>query len=138
MKIKIICVGKIRNSPLEESSNEYFKRINRYYPVEIIETKDLININRLIKPDDFVVACDEHGNNNTSKDFADWLEQILGSKKKIVFIIGGAEGLNNLTIKANYKLSLSKMTMQHDLARVALLEQIYRASTIIKGEPYHK
>jgi 23S rRNA (pseudouridine1915-N3)-methyltransferase len=100
------------------------------------ESQSLLNF---LKADDFVVACDESGKSFNSKDFSAKLEKTLSSgKKRLIFIIGGAYGLEDELInRANIKLSVSSFTLNHHVALALILEQVYRAMTIIKGIKYH-
>lgn len=91
-----------------------------------------------LQPSDTVVLLDEHGNEYRSIDFAKWLEQKCNMSRRLVFIIGGPYGFSKLMYeRANEKISLSKMTFSHQMVRLIFTEQMYRACTIVKGEPYH-
>lgn len=158
LKINIFCVGSIKENFLKEAVLEYKKRLNKYVSINIEEVKEariesfentiLIEktLNeegqRLLKKigkDDFVVLSDLHGKEISSEEFANVLN---GLKNKgystIDFVIGGTLGLSNsLRERSNYKLCLSKMTFPHQLTRLILLEQIYRACKINNNESYH-
>lgn len=145
MKIRIIATGKIKEKFTQEWINELYKRIPKYCPIEIIEQKEQSTTEQeakkilpLIKPEDYVIALDAKGKSISSEELAELLKQKL-MQKNIVFIIGSDKGLSKQALqRANYSLSLSKMTFTHQIARLLLTEQIYRAMTIIKGEKYHK
>lgn len=159
MNITLITVGKLKEKYLKQAIDEYSKRLGRYCKLDIIELNDektpdnasereeeLIRekegkaILSKIKDNAFVVAMDLGGKNLTSEEFSKFIEQngVMGNSN-IVFLIGGSLGLSDEVKKrANYKLCFSKMTFPHQLFRVMLLEQIYRAYRIMKGEPYHK
>ncbi|WP_297638555.1 23S rRNA (pseudouridine(1915)-N(3))-methyltransferase RlmH [uncultured Clostridium sp.] len=159
MNITLITVGKLKEKYLKQAIDEYAKRLSRYCKLDIIELADektpdnasekeeeLIRekegkaILSKIKENAFVVAMDLGGKNITSEEFSKFIEQqgIMGNSN-IVFLIGGSLGLSDEVKKrANYKLCFSKMTFPHQLFRVMLLEQIYRAYRIMKNEPYHK
>ena len=159
MKIKIICVGKIKEKFFTMAIDEYAKRLSRYCKLEIIEVADektpdgcseameeqikakegerIINA---IKEDDYVIALAINGQKLDSVNFADKIEKLgINGVSSIVFIIGGSLGLdNNILKRSDYLLSFSDMTFPHQLMRVILCEQIYRCYRIINGEPYHK
>ena len=159
MNISIISVGKLKEKYLKQAVDEYTKRLNRYCKIEIIELPDektpdnasekeeqIIKekegelILSKIKDNMHVIAMDLKGEQKTSEKFSTYIENcgVMGNSN-IAFIIGGSLGLSEKVIKrANYKLCFSKMTFPHQLFRVMLLEQIYRAFRIMKGEPYHK
>jgi 23S rRNA (pseudouridine1915-N3)-methyltransferase len=111
----------------------------RNMPVQEQKIKESIKIAQSIGDDDYVVLLDERGKELKTVEFSGFLEKsFLLSKKRIVFVIGGPWGFSeNVYLRADYKLSLSKMTFPHQLVRLLFLEQLYRAFTIIKGEPYH-
>lgn len=155
MNIKILSIGKFRNSVFLEAYQCYKKRIK--YNVDLIELElkksnnlnideiiskegDLIlsNIKQINNP--FIIALDETGNQKNSLEFANLIQKkSLERVGCIIFIIGGANGLDKkITDKANLKLSLGKMTFPHMMVRSILIEQIYRAQTIIENHPYHK
>ena len=159
MKITILCVGKLKEEYFRKACDEYLKRLSRYAKCEVIEVADektpenaLESVERAIKEkegerllakwDDsafnFVLAIE--GKQRSSTDFSVELENImLNGKSNICFVIGGSLGLSDAVIKkADSLLSFSKMTFPHQLMRVVLLEQVYRAFRIMKNEPYHK
>ncbi len=150
--IKIICVGQIKETYLKEAIKDYQKRLTKYTNLEIIELKDLSyqddnkvlkeegeNILKIIDSKDYVITLEIEGNSITSEEFAKKIENIQITNPNITFIIGGSLGISEeVKERANYKLSFSKMTFPHQLFRVILLEQIYRAFKIINNESYHK
>lgn len=156
MKIKIIALGKIKEKFLKEGINEFLKRLTPYASVEVvelsaIEIKDENLTSRVleqeaekilaqIKDNSFVITLEINGANFSSEKFAQKLDDI--SKQgynEIVFVIGSSCGLaEKVSQRADFKLSLSSMTFLHQFARLILVEQIYRASKILKGETYHK
>lgn len=143
--IKIISPGKIKEKYLREAIDDYTKRISKYHKIEIIELEDS-NINeegdRILKhidSKDYVITLEIKGNSITSEEFAYKLDKIFITNSKICFIIGGSYGLSEEVKKrSNYKLSFSSFTFPHQLFRVILLEQIYRAFKILNNETYHK
>ena len=157
MPLSLITVGKIAN-PFAEAAREYEKRLSRYDKVEVIELpdekepahlspaaiaqvmdKEGRNILGRVRREDAVVALCVDGQAQTSEQLADTLSRLRMDGRRIVFIIGGSLGLSSEVVaRADIRLSLSSMTMPHQLARVVLLEQIYRAFKIISGERYHK
>ena len=159
MKITIVCVGKIKEKYFTGAMEEYAKRLGRYCSLtvtevadektpdgasEAVETqikeKEGERILSNIKDGSFVVALAINGNMLDSEELAAKIEKWgVSGISQIVFIIGGSLGLSNqVLVRADYKLSFSKMTFPHQLMRVILLEQIYRSYRIIQGEPYHK
>ena len=143
--IKIICVGKIKEAFYRDAIREYMKRLGKYHKVEIIEVADS-NIRdekelilKKIDKKDYIITMEIEGRENTSIEFANLIDKTLINNSNITFIIGGSDGLDDEIKKlSNYKLSFSKMTFPHQLFRVILLEQIYRAFKIINNESYHK
>lgn len=140
MKIKIITVGKLSLKPVGELVREYSKRLAHYSPMEMVTVSSVEKGLEKLQATDFIVLLDAAGRSFSSEDLARWVEEKqVRSTKQIVFVVGPAEGFSReAKEKANLLLSLSKMTLQHELALVVLLEQLYRAFTILKGEPYHK
>ncbi|MDD6387926.1 MAG: 23S rRNA (pseudouridine(1915)-N(3))-methyltransferase RlmH [Bacilli bacterium] len=150
--IKLITVGKIKEKYLKDAILEYTKRISKYTKLEIIELQDYDydnkqivlekekeNIIKHINPRDYVITMQIEGKNISSEDFADKIDKLFVTNPNIVFIIGGSYGLHDDIKKiSNFSLSFSKMTFPHQLFRVLLLEQIYRAYKIINNESYHK
>ena len=159
MNITIIAVGKLKETYLKQGINEYKKRLSSYANLEIIEVQDerapdglSISEATIIKqlegerilskinPDTYVIALAIEGKHLSSEQFAANLDKLATyGNSKIAFIIGGSVGLSQRVLeRANETLSFSKMTFPHQLMRLILLEQIYRAFRIIRGEPYHK
>ncbi|MDP2599143.1 MAG: 23S rRNA (pseudouridine(1915)-N(3))-methyltransferase RlmH [Deltaproteobacteria bacterium] len=140
MKVKILTVGKLSLKPAGELVLEYQKRLKHYLPVEIVAMKSVAELSEKLKSADFLVVMDERGKSFTSVAFAKWIEsKKMDATKSLIFLVGPGEGLpKEIQSKANLLLRLSDFTLQHELALVILMEQIYRACTILKGEPYHK
>ncbi len=157
MKIKIICVGKIKEISLTNLIDEYLKRLSKFINVEIIELKEVNlkslsekdidsslkiegeNILNHIKKDDYVISLCIEGKMFDSLELSNSIDELKKSSKNIVFIIGSSYGLSEeVKRRSNLKLSFSKMTFPHQLMRLILLEQIYRSFKIINNETYHK
>lgn len=150
--IKIITVGSIKEKYLKEAIEEYKKRISRYTNIEIIEVSDegLVEKSKALKLEaekiekqlngrEYIITLEIEGKQFTSEEFASKIDQILIENSNITFIIGGSYGLSEeIKTKSNLHLSFSKMTFPHQLFRVLLLEQIYRAYKINNNESYHK
>ena len=150
--IKIVCVGKIKESYIMDAIKEYKKRISRYHQIDIIELEDVgledktvvlkkeqEKILKVLNPKDYIITLEIEGKEETSIEFANHLNNLFIQNSNITFIIGGSYGLSDEIKKlSNYKLSFSKMTFPHQLFRIILLEQIYRAFKIINNEEYHK
>jgi len=150
--IKIICVGKIKEKFYKEAIEEYTKRLSKYTKLQIIEVEDinlpnetLIKqkeselIEKNINDKDYVITLEIEGNELNSIELSKKLEQLEQTNPNITFIIGGSYGLDEkIKQRSNYKLSFSKLTFPHQLFRVILLEQIYRAFKIKNNESYHK
>ena len=148
--IKIICVGSIKEKYLKDAIDDYLTRIKKYTKIELIEVKDskieekaLLDeekeILKHIKDKDYVITLEIDGNMKDSISFSNYLEKLEVEYNNIVFIIGGSLGLSDkIKELSNYKLSFSKMTFPHQLFRLILLEQIYRAYKIKNNETYHK
>lgn len=149
--IKIICVGKIKENYLKEAILEYKKRISKYTNIEIIELDDYSyddkktlltehnNILKVMNKSDYNILLDIGGNQMDSISFAKKISDTLIINSNITFIIGGSLGvLDELRNIVNFRLSFSRMTFPHQLFRVLLLEQIYRAYKINNNEEYHK
>lgn len=150
--IKIICVGKIKEKFYKEAIEEYTKRLSKYTKLQIIEVEDvnlpnesLIKqkekelIEKNINDKDYVITLEIEGNELNSIELSKKLEQLEQTSPNITFIIGGSYGLDEkIKQRSNFKLSFSKLTFPHQLFRVILLEQIYRAFKIKNNESYHK
>ena len=150
--IKIICVGKIKEKFYKEAIEEYVKRLSKYTKLQIIEVEDvnlpneaLIKqkekelIEKHISEKDYVITMEIEGNELNSIELSKKIEQLEQTNPNITFIIGGSYGLDDqIKKRSDYKLSFSKLTFPHQLFRVILLEQIYRAYKIKNNESYHK
>ena len=156
MKIKIIALGKVKEKFLKDGINEFLKRITPYSSIEIIELpsieiKDENLVDKIleqegekilskIKPNSYVITLEIEGANFSSEKFAQKLKNLTNSGiNELIFIIGSSCGLaEQVSKRADMKLSLSKMTFLHQFTRLILIEQIYRAFKILNGETYHK
>jgi 23S rRNA (pseudouridine1915-N3)-methyltransferase len=139
MKIRIIAVGKLKKGYVAQGVNDFKERIAHYTSLEIIEVEQE-NMPKYLSEKVFNIALDRNGKQFNSEDFAKFIEdKMVYFNKDLAFFIGGADGFSGDFIKScDFSLSFSKMTFPHEIARLFLLEQIYRAFTIIKGEQYHK
>jgi 23S rRNA (pseudouridine1915-N3)-methyltransferase len=155
MKITFLTVGKTEDAYLKEGIDKYVKRLKHYTKLAIIEIDELKNTKALtneqqkakeaelilkkIAPTDYVILLDEKGVQLSSQQFAGYIDKkAIGSVANLVFIVGGSYGFDpSVYQRANDKLSLSAMTFSHQMVRLFFIEQLYRAFTIIKGEPYH-
>ncbi len=132
--IKIICVGKLKEKFYKEAEEEYKKRISSFAKIEIKEVDELRG-----EKCDYCIYLDENGEEMNSISFSKFLKDVMMDKKNICFFIGGWEGIKEEEVKkADFILSLSPMTFPYQLCRIILMEQIYRAFTLIKGIDYHK
>lgn len=158
LNIQIICVGKLKESYLKSAIDEYSKRLSRYCKLDILElpdekipdklntnlsneikSKECDNILRHVKKDSYIIALDLKGKQFSSEEFSFEIEKISMTSSTITFIIGGSLGLTNeLLNSCHQKICFSKMTFPHQLIRVFLLEQIFRAFKIANGETYHR
>jgi 23S rRNA (pseudouridine1915-N3)-methyltransferase len=137
MRIVIATVGAPRNRALAEAIADYEGRAARYWPLDVREVKEERLAGAVAEVD--VVACTEDGTRMSSAEFARWLQAARERAKDFAFVIGGAFGLpDSLVARAKQRLSLAPWTLPHELARLVLAEQLYRAGTIVRGEPYHK
>ena len=138
MKLSVVAVGKIRERAMRAVADEYVRRILRYVRLEEVEVANDAALERALPDGATVVALDPNGDALTSTAFAKKLENFgRRGKGDVAFVIGGAEGIPEKLLRAAHaKLSLSSLTLPHRLARVVLFEQIYRAFTILRGEPY--
>ncbi len=154
MKVTLLFQGKTQDGLYAKSISDYSKRINHYLPFEVkvlgevknssslsqkqLKEKQAEAILKNIDEKSFVVLLDEKGKEFSSKEFASFVEKRTAIEKHIIFIIGGPYGFSEqIYSRANYQISLSKMTFSHQMVRLIFLEQLYRACTIIKGEAYH-
>lgn len=155
MNIELLCIGKDNADAFEEAIVQYVKKIRLYNNFEIVVIPYLKNTKNItfdeqkkkegelllkkMEKSDFVVLLDEHGVENTSMKFAQFLQQKMNSGvKKLIFVIGGAYGFSNeVYARGNAQISLSKLTFPHLMTRLIFAEQLYRAFTILHNEPYH-
>ena len=159
MHIRIVSVGRIKEKAVQAAMDEYLKRLSAYGRVELsavpdepvpeklspalegqVLAREGERLLRLIPAGTYLIALDVHGGQMTSEEFAGHLEGLaVGGRSDVTFVIGGTLGLSPAVLgRSQMRLSLSKMTFTHQLVPLILLEQIYRAMKIIKGEPYHK
>ena len=137
---KVIAIGKIKRKWIQEGIEMYLKRLPGLKVIEIKgnnQAKEEHTIKEIINKNDILVTLNENGQSFTSKQLA---TKLLNSpNQNIIFVIGGASGLSpSLTISASWQLSLSPLTFPHEIARLLLIEQLYRAKAITQGSPYHK
>lgn len=155
MKIVVIAVGKTSTEYISRGVDEFLKRANRYLGVELTVIPDIKaskalteeaqkqqegrNILASLQPGDIVTLLDERGKELTSREFSGMIERrMVQGTKRLVFVIGGPYGFSKEVYeRADSKLSLSRMTFTHEMVRLFFVEQIYRAMTIMRGEPYH-
>ena len=155
MEITLIVIGKTNAKYLIEGLDEYTRRLKHYITYNINILPDIKNTKNLteeqqketegklilnaLKPGDFLVLLDERGKEFSSMQFSDYLQRKMNSGlRRLVFVVGGPYGFSkDVYNKADEKLSLSQMTFSHEMIRLFFTEQIYRAMTIIRGEPYH-
>jgi len=155
MKLTVLCMGKTREPFIQDGIAKYTRYLRPYADIEIrelkeekihdlreaplVRKKEAEKISKALPPGACIVALDERGREYTSHEFAEFLNHSLETGvKEMVFVIGGAMGLDeSVSAKANPVLALSRWTLTHEMARLVLLEQIYRAFTIIKGKTYH-
>lgn len=154
MKITLLVVGKTTDQRLQTLIDDYQQRLKHYIPFEIVVIPDLrnakaltqaqikeqegIEILRRITPAMEVILLDEHGREYRSIEYAEWIQKKMSAGRDITFIVGGPYGFSSAVYeRADGKISLSKMTFSHQMIRLFFTEQIYRAMTILRGEPYH-
>ncbi len=154
MKVELLLIGKTVNRHFVAGIEDYVSRINHYLPFTVTVIPELKNNKKMtesqqktlegqlilkkITPSDTVVLLDEHGKELRSVELAAWLEKKQNTTRKIVFVIGGPYGFApEVYERADEQLSLSRLTFSHQMVRLIFTEQLYRACTIIKGEPYH-
>lgn len=154
MKITLLVVGKTTDTHIELLIQEYQKRLAHYIPFNIQVIPELKNtkaltpeqqkqtegelILRTINSSTDLVLLDEHGKEFRSIEFADYIQKRMSSGRDVVFVVGGPYGFSEAVYqRANGKISLSKMTFSHQMVRLFFVEQLYRAMTILRGEPYH-
>ena len=150
--IKIVCVGKIKETYLKEAIQEYRKRLSKYVKLEIIEINDINDENiqitltkekdamlKFLHKGDYIICLDIDSSQLSSMELSQKIDKILNINPNITFVIGGSYGLHDDIKKmANERISFSKLTFPHQLFRVILLEQIYRSFKILNNETYHK
>lgn len=137
MKTTLVTVGRVR-APFAEADAHYRKLLGRYQPLEVIEVKEDAELARRIPRGGYVVALEAGGHELDSLAWARWLGERRLEARDLCFVIGGAKGLPaEVSGAANERISLGPQTMAHQLARVVLLEQLFRAAKISAGEPYH-
>lgn len=155
MKGVLIVVGKTTDKRFEAIIQEYIERIRHYIPFTIEVIPELKNTKGLsqdeqkkregeqilksLQAGDYIVLLDEHGSERSSMDFASWMQKKMAAgPKRLVFIVGGPYGFSDaIHQNGNEEISLSRMTLSHQMIRMFFVEQIYRAMTILNGEPYH-
>jgi len=151
MKIVVLTVGKLRSKALKDVCDEYLARLKRYGSAEILEVKaadglspkksieaECANLMKNILPTDTVWILDERGKEYRSTELSNMIMRLeITSTKRLIIVLGGAYGLTDFVRSKGSLLALSKMTLPHELCRALLLEQLYRARTIQRGEPYH-
>lgn len=154
MRLTLLVVGKTTDPRLVSLIEDYRQRLVHYVPFEVVVLPDLKNakalseqqvkaaegdaILRALTPSMDVVLLDEHGKEMRSVEYADWLQKKMSSGRDLTLVIGGPYGFSPAVYeRANAKLALSQMTFSHQMIRVMAIEQIYRAMTILRGEPYH-
>ncbi|HEY4955764.1 MAG TPA: 23S rRNA (pseudouridine(1915)-N(3))-methyltransferase RlmH [Gemmatimonadaceae bacterium] len=153
MRLTVAVVGKPRNAALAAAIHEYETRAARYWPLDVHEVREergKSGDSRLVRKREGerlaerigssrLVACDISGKSFTSERFAEWLRTERDRDRDLAFVIGGAFGLSDdLLAASSTRLSLAPWTLAHELARLVLAEQLYRAGSIVRGEPYHK
>jgi 23S rRNA (pseudouridine1915-N3)-methyltransferase len=144
MQITLAAIGKLKEASLKILYEEYRKRLQWRVTLQEIEGKSAALENKhlleAIPPSSYIIALDEKGENLKSEEFAQLLNEIqLHQQGKVTFVIGGADGLSQeIKLRANKTLSFGRMTWPHQLARILLMEQLYRAQQILSGHPYHR
>lgn len=154
MRVTVAAVGRPRDAALAAAIGEYETRAARYWPLEIAEVREEPargmapaqvrrregdRLSARLAPGTQVVACEIDGTRMSSAGFAEWLRGERDLGRDVAFVIGGAFGLGDeLRERATTRLALAPWTLPHELARLVLAEQLYRAGTIVRGEPYHK
>jgi 23S rRNA (pseudouridine1915-N3)-methyltransferase len=154
MRISLLVIGRPRHAGLADAIRDYETRAARYWPLDVVEVREesgrgltptLVmdreaeRLAERIPADAQIVACDPGGESMDSIRFAGWLQDQREQARSLAFVIGGAHGLGeSVRGRASRRLSLAPWTLPHEVARLVLSEQLYRAGTIIRGEPYHK
>lgn len=154
MKITLLVVGKTTDQRLQTLIEDYQQRLKHYIPFEMVIIPELrnakalseaqqkeqegIEILRRITPATDLILLDEHGQERRSIEYAQWIQKKMAAGRDIIFVIGGPYGFSPAVYeRANNKISLSQMTFSHQMIRLLFVEQLYRAMTILRGEPYH-
>lgn len=155
MKIQLMVTGRTRDEALRLLTDKYMARVQRYVPFAVVELPDVrttkatteaaqklaegAQMLKLMAPQDHVVLLDEHGRQMTSREFAGFIDKKMSQlPRNLIFVVGGPYGFSDdVKRRANGLLGLSAMTFSHEMVRPFFVEQIYRAMTILRGEPYH-
>jgi 23S rRNA (pseudouridine1915-N3)-methyltransferase len=154
VRVSVVVIGRPRHAGLADAIRDYETRAGRYWPLEVVEVREepgrglsaeLVRDREgerqaeRLPGDAIVVACDPGGAVMESEPFARWLQEQRDAARSVCFVVGGAHGLGEpVRRRANRRLSLAPWTLPHEVARLVLAEQLYRAGTIARGEPYHK
>ena len=147
MNIDVIGVGKLKEDYLKDAQKEYLKRLSRFCKIRIVEVeedsttlKEADRIRKAFSKNSYTIALDIQGEKLNSVEFSKFMDKLMiEGKSDLSFIIGGSTGLDETLIKqVDYRFSMSDLTFPHQLARIILLEQVYRAFKLMKGETYHK
>jgi 23S rRNA (pseudouridine1915-N3)-methyltransferase len=154
VRVTLVVIGRPRHAGLAEAIRDYETRAGRYWPLEVVEVKEEpgrglapeivreregARLLERVASDAQLVICDPGGSAMDSSRFAEWLQEQRDLARSVTFVIGGAHGLGHpVRERATRRLSLAPWTLPHELARLVLAEQLYRAGTIMRGEPYHK
>jgi len=154
MRLVVAVVGKARNAALGEAIRDYETRAARYWPLDVhevreeratgipvdkVKEREAVRLSEKVPERAQTVACELGGKSLSSEQFAELLQTAREQDRDLAFLIGGAFGLSpNVAKKSTMRLSLAPWTLPHEIARLVLVEQIYRAGTIVRGEPYHK
>lgn len=155
MKIQLMVIGKTSSGYISAGIDMYLSRLKHYIPMEVKVLPDVKNTRRMtaeqqktaegelflaqIKSDDHLVLLDEHGKELTSMEFSKYIDRKMSTvPRNLIFVVGGPYGFSQAVYdRADDRLSLSRMTFSHEMVRLFFIEQIYRAMTILRGEPYH-
>jgi len=140
MRLSVLAVGRLKEAWVQEGCAEYAKRVRGKLPLDLVEVKDDAELLRKIPPRHKLWALDERGQELTSEGLAEALKRLMNAGEHgVTFVIGGADGLaRDLVARADFVWSLGRLTLPHRLARLIVLEQLYRALSILRGEPYHR
>jgi 23S rRNA (pseudouridine1915-N3)-methyltransferase len=154
MRLVVAVVGKARNAALGEAIRDYETRAARYWPLDVhevreeratgipvdkVKEREAVRLSEKVPERAQTVACELGGKSLSSEQFAELLQSAREQDRDLAFLIGGAFGLSpSVARKSTMRLSLAPWTLPHEIARLVLVEQIYRAGTIVRGEPYHK